>query len=125
MNINSGVSYSINDEDKIHDANWIPSGNNDIICLKSGEKGVTEVIVRNAAKDSEPYVAATIDAPISGLKLRALDDGSVVFAVAGLVDEEGHLFNDEAVEKKSTARVFDSYRVRSVSLVYRLTSRQP
>ena len=114
MTIESGYSNLLTDQAKIHDANWIP-GCNDVIYLKSGKKGLTQlVVIDGSAISKEPYVAAEINAPISGVKIKRLHDGTLVFAAVGLCGDDGELFNDKAVESKSTARIFDDYYVRVV-----------
>jgi hypothetical protein len=114
MEIESGSSKLVTAEEKVHDANWIPGGANDIVYLKTVEKGATQVVVVNVDKGHDPYVVAEINAPLSALKLKALDDGTVVFVVAGLVSAEGELFNDQIDKSKSTVKVFDDFRVRNV-----------
>lgn len=116
MNIKSGASEQLTDDDKVHDALWVPGTASDIIYLKSGDKGTTQIWIANGADPAkEHYVAAEYDAPINTLKVKALEDGSVAFVVVGLVGPDGSLFNDKIEEKRSTARIFDDYRVRVVS----------
>lgn len=108
-------SRQLSDDDKVHDAVWIP-GTNNVVYLKSGDKGATKAFVANAGHvDAEHYVVGEFDAPIANLKLKRLDDGGVVFVVTGLVGPNGELYNEEAVEKRSTARVFDTAQIRVVS----------
>lgn len=117
MDIHTASSKQLSDNDKVQDANWIPGSKDQVLYLKSGEKGRTEVVVANGADVSEEhYVAAEIDAPVSALKLKALEDGSVAFVVVGQVGNDGSLHNEQAVENKSSGRVFDTSRVRFVSL---------
>lgn len=145
IDIRTGHSVTISNDEKVHDVLWIPDvkqkdqeadidtdtdtdsnhhhqpdvdshTSNDIVFLKSGDKGRTQVVIANGADHTKDhYIAAELDAPISALKLKALDDGSVAFVVAGLVSKHGSLLNDQAVEKKTSARIFDSARVRVVS----------
>lgn len=120
MNIATGESVQLSGEEKVHDANWLPGTDSEVIYLKSGEKGKTTVLVADGSDGAkEHYVVAEFDAPIANLKLKALDDGSVVFVVTGLAsNEDGSLFNEEADanKPKSTGRVFDNVNVRVVSL---------
>lgn len=145
--VETASSWQISDNEKVHDANWIPGGKDDIIYLRSSEdekdkgktdgekkskdggedkkddkkdkdsrKGRTEVVVANgAAASKEHYVIADINAPISNLKLKALDDGSVAFVVKGLIGPDGSLYNYEAADKKHTGRIFDNPRIVNVS----------
>ncbi|KAH0497248.1 hypothetical protein TgHK011_004568 [Trichoderma gracile] len=106
--IESGKSTKLSSDVGVHDALWIPSTKLDIIYLQSAEHGRTQVLVASAADlSAEHYLAAEIDAPVSNLKLRALDNGSVAFVVTALVGESG-LYNEEAALRGSTARVFDT-----------------
>ncbi|KAF9874649.1 oligopeptidase family protein [Colletotrichum karsti] len=121
MDIESGASDQLTDDDKVHDAQWLPGTKTDVIYLKSGEKGTTQIWIANGDDPAkEHYVAGEYDAPITALKLKALDDGSVAFVVAGLVGPDGGLFNDETEEKKkSTARIFDGPKVRVWNELYK------
>jgi hypothetical protein len=125
MNIESGASEQLAADDKIHDVLWLPSGDNEIIYLKSGEKGVTRVMVADASTPaSEHHQVAEFNAPLKALKVKGLQDGSVIFAVAALADDDGSLYNDEAKKPKSTARIFDTFRVRVVSVPPTKTERK-
>ncbi|KAK0374542.1 prolyl oligopeptidase [Colletotrichum limetticola] len=113
MHVESGASDQLTDDDKVHDALWLPGIASDIVYLKSGDKGTTQIWIANGAEPAkEHYVAAEYDAPISALKVKALGDGSVGFVVAGLVGPDGSLFNDKTEEKRSTGRIFDDYHMR-------------
>ncbi|GKT61541.1 LOW QUALITY PROTEIN: oligopeptidase family protein [Colletotrichum tofieldiae] len=113
MDVESGASDQLTDDDKVHDALWVPGTASHVIYLKSGDKGTTQIWVADAASPAkEHYVAAEYDAPIRALKVKALADGSVAFVVAGLVGPDGSLFNDEAEEKATTGRIFDDHHVR-------------
>lgn len=115
MTIESGYSNLLANGDNVHDANWIPGGN-EVVYLQSGEKGLTKIMVIDGTGESkEPYTAAEINAPINTAKVKRLDDGTIAFAVVGLRGDDGELFNDEAVQKKSTAKIYDDFAVRAVS----------
>lgn len=106
--IETGNSTKLSSDAGVHDALWIPSTKLDIIYLQSAENGRTQVRVASAVDASaEHYLAAEIDAPVSDLKLRALDNGSVAFVVTALVCESA-LYNQEAAQRGSTARVYDA-----------------
>jgi hypothetical protein len=108
LNIQTGNSKQISNDSRIHDAMWIPTTELDIIYLRSVDKGRTQVMVAFAGDVSvEHYVAAEIDAPVSNLKLKALSSESVAFVVTGLVGDAG-LYNQEAAQKGSTARLYDA-----------------
>lgn len=119
MNIDTGHSCQLLNDEMVHDVTWIPGAGDDILYLRSGgesRKGRTEIVIASGAQVSkEHYIIADINAPIEDLKLKALDDASVAFVVTGLVGKDGSLFNEKAVEKKSTGRIFDTPRVALVS----------
>ena len=116
MDIASGSTATLSDEDGVYDALWIPGTADEVIYLKAGDLGRTQAIVASGSDVTrEHYVAAEFEAPVANLKLKALKDGSVVFVVTGLI-ENGLLYNEIMVENKSSARVFDTSNVRMVSL---------
>ncbi|PNY25293.1 Dipeptidyl-peptidase 5, partial [Tolypocladium capitatum] len=119
MDLDKGASAQLSADDKVHDALWIP-GTNDVVFLRSGGKGRTQVLVASGEDvATEPYLAAEFNAPVANLKLKKLGDGGVAFMVTGLVGDDGLLFNEETVEKKSTVRVFDSAHVRVWNEMYK------
>ncbi|KAL6871324.1 alpha/beta-hydrolase [Trichoderma novae-zelandiae] len=108
LDIQTGNSTELSSDPRVHDARWIPSTRLDVLYLQSAENGRTQVRVASAADVSaEHYLAAEIDAPVSNLKLRALDNGSVAFVATALVGDSG-LYNQEAAQRGSTARIYDS-----------------
>lgn len=116
LSIQSNTSVELTDEEGVHDAHWIPGTTDEIVYLKSGDKGITQVIVasgNDVGKDR--YVAATFNAPLGNLKLRTVDDG-IAFVVTGLIGDDGGLYNEMVVEKHSSVRVFDKPAVRFVSI---------
>lgn len=115
MDIKTGSSQQLSTDEKVHDALWIPGTDDQVIYLRSGDGGNTQVFVASA-KDTERKhdMVAELKAPVAHLKLKLFKDGSVVFVVTGLVGENGELYNEEVVARKSTARVFDTPNVRMV-----------
>ncbi|CAK7264005.1 hypothetical protein SEPCBS119000_000779 [Sporothrix epigloea] len=58
--------------------------------------------------------AGVVPAPVSALRLKALPDGTVALAVAGLVGPDGTLFNEKAQPPAgSSARIYDTWQVRA------------
>lgn len=116
MNLESGASEQLIDAEHVREAQWLPGTPSHVVYLKSGDEGATQVWIADAADPSrDHYVAAEYNAPISALKLKSLQDGSVAIVVAGLVGSDGGLFNGEVEKPKSTGRIFDEYHVRTVS----------
>lgn len=115
LNIASNTSVELTNEEGVQNAQWIPGTRDEIVYLKSGDKGITQVIVGSGSDvDKERYVAATFSAPVANLKLKKLDDG-VAFVVTGLLGDNGTLYNEKSSTEKSTARVFDTPAIRNVS----------
>ena len=114
MDLDSTESWTLSSDEKVHDPAWIPGTDDEIVYLKSGEKGKTEIYVTKGSikKDGEHTKIAEIDAPLRALKLKELEGGNVAFVVTGLVGHHGGLYNEEADEKKTTARVYDTVNIR-------------
>ena len=102
--------------ENIHDANWIPGRHDEILYLQSDDKGKTQVkVARTGDLPGDHDWVMQIDAPIANLKLKLLREGQIAFVFTGLADDDGKLFNEETVDKKNGARVFDTTYVRTVS----------
>lgn len=126
MNLTTGDSQQLWVDDKVHNVSWIPGGekeglldekDDEILYLRSEEGGRTKVLV-GSVRDVAGlhYEVAEFRAPIGNVKLRRLSDGLVAFVFTGLVGEDGHLFNEEGMDRKqSTGRVFDTYNIRVVN----------
>ncbi|OAR01726.1 hypothetical protein LLEC1_03266 [Akanthomyces lecanii] len=117
MRFADNQSVQLTDDANVHDARWIPR-TNDIIYLKSTEHGCTEVhYARSFGKNN--FKIAEFEAVLENLKLKALDDGTVVFMVAGLSDSDGMLFNEKAERKPDSGRLFKTCNVRIWNELYR------
>ena len=120
MDLGTGTSsFRLTDDEKVHDVNWLPGYHRTVIWLRSGEKGFTEVVVTEAgdAKSrGQSHRVGDVEAPVQGLKLKALGDGSIALAVVCLAGEQGGMYNEEAEENRqlSTARIYDDINVREV-----------
>lgn len=113
LNIQTGQSDQLVEDEKAFDAHWLGDGTNSVVYLKSGGEGVTWVMIADAGNPSrDAYVADDIQAPVKCLKIKALKDGSIAFVVAGLADENGDVYNEESHKKLHTARVYDQYFLR-------------
>jgi hypothetical protein len=106
MDLETGQSRTVLEDEKVGEALWIPAEASEVLYLKKGEKGHTLVMVADAANSStEHYQVVDLPAPVRGLKLKEVD---------GAVGHDGELFNDEAAERKTTARVYDGPYLRRV-----------
>ena len=112
LNIATGQSTLITNEEKASEPNWIGDGN-EILWLKSDEKGVTQLIIGRADEVGESYVAGIVTAPISDVKLNIVDEDRVAIALVAKASPDGSLFNPEDQPKKyTTGMLYDSLMVR-------------
>ncbi|KJR80223.1 uncharacterized protein SPSK_04974 [Sporothrix schenckii 1099-18] len=106
LDVNNGNSWPFvvdksNDASKLGDMAWIPGSADELLWLRPNENGSTDVVVGKATYHEmddpsfQPYVAGHVAAPIKALRLKALPDGSVAFAVAGQVGADGQLYNEK------------------------------
>lgn len=117
MNIATGESSQLFDDEKAQDATWLGDGTNTVILLKKGGEGFTWLLTIDADKTpSSPLIVGHIQAPVRNLKVKALKDGTVAFAVVGLANADGELFNGEVKKPAHTGRVYDVYRAREVRI---------
>ncbi|KAI0132619.1 prolyl oligopeptidase [Xylariales sp. AK1849] len=113
LNIETGESAQLIEDEKARDVNWLGDGTNTVIYLSPGGTGFTWIMMADADSTSEtPYILEVIQAPVSNLKVKRLKNGTIALVVVGLVDEKGELYNEESDKKAHTARVYDSYRPR-------------
>ena len=102
----------ITNEEKTSEPNWLGRGN-ELLWLKPGEEGVTHIVVGNADEVGNTYVAGTISAPVSDVKLKVLDEDKVAIAVTAKARPDGSMYNPETEPKKySTGKVYDGLMVR-------------
>lgn len=121
IDVGTGASRLLTNSSRAHDFAWLGAGS--ISYLESGDKGATELRVSDVKWDKEgdgisqaSHRVAEFPAPVGHLKLKALGDGSFALAVVGRVDSGGKLFNEETEDVKSSARVYDNFNVRLVSV---------
>lgn len=112
MELESGQSTLITNDGNSSEPNWLGIGNG-IVWLKGGKKGHTQLIHGNADSAGESFVIADIPGSISGIKLKALEDGEVAITVVGTTKPDGRLYNEEDEPRKySSGLVYDSVLVR-------------
>lgn len=112
LDVESGHSTLITNEEKTSEPNWLEDGN-DLLWLKGGDKGATELIVGSVNDVGKTYIAGTVSGPISNVRLKVLQEGKVAIAVTGKARPDGSLYNPEEEPKKlSTGLVYDSLMVR-------------
>lgn len=112
LDISNGQSTLVSNEEKTSEPNWLGDGN-EILWLKAGDKGATQLMVGSADEVGKSYVAGIVPAAISDVKLKPLDGDRVAIAVTGKARSNGSFYNpeDEPI-KYSTGMIFDSLMVR-------------
>ncbi|KAK4251209.1 Alpha/Beta hydrolase protein [Corynascus novoguineensis] len=113
LDIKSGDSYTPVDEAGASNAVWL--NDDEILYLRSGDKGSTTLVVLNVKSSdaSSSYEAGTIQGPIGDLKVKKLADGSVALACSAATTPGGALYNPETEPKpRSSAKVYTSLFVR-------------
>ena len=112
LDIKTGQSNLITNDEKASEPNWLGDGN-ELIWLREGDKGSTEIIHANTDEIGNTYVAGVVQGEISDVKLKVLDKGIVAIAVVGKARPNGSLYNPNDDPKiYSSARVYDSLMVR-------------
>ena len=112
LDITTGRSTLITNEEKISEPHWLGRGN-ELLWLQSTEKGATKLVVGSADEVGKSYVAGVVPGPISDVKLKTLDKEKVAIAVSGKAQPNGELYNPEDEPKKyTTGMLYDSLMVR-------------
>lgn len=112
LNVESGHSTLVTNEEKTSEPSWLEDGN-DLLWLKGGEKGATQLVVGNVNNLGKTYIAGTVSGPIANVKLKVLKEGKVAIAITGRARPDGSLYNPEEEPKKlSTGLIYDSLMVR-------------
>lgn len=111
LEISTGQSTLITSEEKTAAPNWL--SDNDLLWLKSGDKGVTQLIVGNVGEIGKSYVAGIVPAPVSDVQIKVVDQEKISIAVVAKARPNGTLYNPEEEPKKlSSGMLYDSLMVR-------------
>ncbi|KAL9128254.1 MAG: hypothetical protein Q9217_003044 [Psora testacea] len=110
LDIATGQSRLITSEEKTSSPNWL-SGN-EILWLKS-DKNVTKLVVGDADEVGKSYVAGSIPAPISDVKVKVVDEERVDIAIVAKAKRDGSLYKPDVEPKtRSSAMLYDNLMVR-------------
>ena len=110
FDITSRTSTLITNAKGASDPHWLE---NDILYLKAGDSGTTELVVMDAEDTVHNYTAAVVQGGISDLKLKVLEAGKVAFVATGKASKNGSLYDSEREPKKfSSGMLYDSLMVR-------------
>lgn len=113
LDVSSGTQSLVTNAEGTSEPNWL-GGGNEILWLKSlGENGHTQLIVGSADEVGTCYIAGLVPAPISDVKLKALDDDRIAIVVSAKAKPDGSLYEKEDEPKKySTGMLYESLMVR-------------
>ncbi|KAH8647304.1 prolyl oligopeptidase [Xylariales sp. PMI_506] len=113
LDIKTGKTEQLLADDKATNIVWLGSDDNTLLYLSGEEGGYTSVKTADARNPSaEPSVVGSIEAPVSYLKVKPLEDGSIALVVVGLVDADGNIYNKEQHKTSHSARVTDNINPR-------------
>ena len=112
INISSGQSTLVNNEEKASEPNWLED-DTEILWLKEGGKGATDLVVGSVDKIGDTYVAGILPGSVSNVKLKALSPGRIAIALTAKSWPNGTMYNKEQEPiKYTTARLYDRTMVR-------------
>ena len=112
LDISRGTQSLVTNAEGTSEPNWL-GGGNELLWLKSGEKGHTQLVVGSADEVGKSYVAGIVPAPISDVKLKIVDVDRVAILLSAKAKPDGSLYNEEDEPKKhSTGRLYESLMVR-------------
>ncbi|CAD6448003.1 fc7730d7-6170-4a77-9a98-5bf3c862f76c [Sclerotinia trifoliorum] len=113
LDIGTGESSTLSDDASDSEPVWL-GWKNEVLWLRSGEKGSTHLVLADADNPGKkPKIVTTFDGAISNIKLTALAPDVVAIAVTGLVTPTGKLYNAETAKKPlSTAKAYSKLFVR-------------
>lgn len=112
INISNGRSTLVTNEKKTSEPNWLEDAS-ELLWLKEGMTGATELVVGSVEEVGSTYVAGIVPGSISNVKLKPLSPGRIAIAVTGKAQPNGTLYNEEQEPKKhTTARLYDRTMVR-------------
>jgi hypothetical protein len=120
MDLSNGSSIQAIDDQQASDAVWDPLSDDVIIWLRTSEQGITEMhftyLADRGSRVDHTCRGHTIESPVNGLRVKALDRLSMAVAVIGLTDSKGNLYNPDDPKNRqlSTARIYDDINVREV-----------
>ena len=119
LEVKTGAGLVLAQNEDVSDLNWMQG--DEFACLCAGKDGVTTLCIGNASWGTGPddswkrrhYVAGSIDAPASNLKIAKLDDYEWAVVVSAQASKDGSLFNSATAKTThSTGRLYDGLYVR-------------
>lgn len=110
LNVNSGQSRLITKEKDASDPNWL--NDNDLLWLVPDQNS-TKIVIGNAAQSVDHYVATTVPAPISDIRVQKVSEAKYAIAFAAKAKRDGSLFRpQEEQSPHSSAKLYDHVFVR-------------
>ena len=104
-------STLVSNDEGVSEPHWLED---EILYLKSGAQGTTELVVTSIQDEMKNYTAAVVPGPISDLKLAVLEKGKVAVVAWGTAASNGSLYNSELESSKPyTGLLYDTLMVRA------------
>ncbi|KAI9679955.1 MAG: hypothetical protein M1817_004970 [Caeruleum heppii] len=112
-NLHSRNSTVFTDDNNASEPNWFGDGNQ-IVWLRREQNGHTTLLFGDAdERDPGSSSEFVIEAPASGLKVKQLNETSVLVSVVAPANTDGTLCNPQGLEKPaSSAKIYSSLFVR-------------
>ena len=86
---------------------------NELLWLRSGTNGTTELRVSDIDAPGQSYLAGTVPAPVSDIKLKVIDESRVAIALTAQAKPDGNFYNkDREPKARSSAMLYNSIMVR-------------
>ncbi|KAL8972195.1 MAG: hypothetical protein Q9183_000678 [Haloplaca sp. 2 TL-2023] len=112
IDITTSQSLLITNEEKTSEPVWLEDAS-ELLWLKEGDKGVTELVVGHVEEVGNTYVAGVVPGGVSNVKAKVLGPGRVALGVTGKSRPNGTLYNKEVEpERYTTGRLYDQTIVR-------------
>ncbi|KAL9104468.1 MAG: hypothetical protein Q9163_000561 [Psora crenata] len=110
LDIETGQSRLVTNEENARSPNWLAG--NELLWLKS-DKNTTKLVVGNVDEVGTSYVAGTLPAAISDVKIEAIDKERISIALVAKAKRDGSLYRlDEESKARSSAMLYDHLMVR-------------
>ena len=110
LDIASGQTRLVTNDEKTSSANWLMG--NELLWLKS-DKNMTKLMVGDADEVGKSYVAASVPASVSDIKVKPIDESRVAIAIVAKAKPDGSLYKPEDEQKpRSSAKLYDHVMVK-------------
>ena len=110
LEVATGQSHLITNGENINSPNWL--SDNELLWLQN-DKNDTKLVIGDVDEAGKSYVAATVSAPISDLRVKVIDEERIAIAVVAKAKRDGSMHKPgEEKKPKSSAMLYDNVMVR-------------